>query len=639
MTDALALRGMVDELVAAGVTDVIACPGSRSTPLALATRAHPGLRVRVLLDERSAGFFALGLARASRRPVAIVVTSGTAVANLLPAVVEASLARVSLILLTADRPPDLRDRGAPQTVDQVGIFGGHVRWFCELPLLDGASETRRHVRSVIGRAVATARRGPAGPVHVNIPFREPLVPTSALGPLGQLGSPDAVDMIDGLAPSADGHDGPFTDAMAGRPRLLAADIAGLAARIASVERGLIIAGPQDDPDLPAALARLAAATGYPIVADPLSGVRCGPHDRSLVISHADHLVRPGPWRDAHLPELVIRFGATPTSKPVMTLLGEVAPTQIVVDGDGGWREPAIIPTTFVHADATATALALAYEVASEATEAATVASATVASATDAAATTTVAGRGARDGAAAAGLDSDLRWASAWADADRTADRALVDWSAGVQARGEPFEGLPFALFGGVLPDGALLWAGNSMPVRDLDDWLGGSSRAIRPLSNRGANGIDGVVSTALGAAAAEVGPVALVVGDISFLHDLNALVAARMHHLSATIVIIDNDGGGIFSFLPQATTDAPEVGLPEHYEELFGTPHGIEVGPIVTALGGEYRAVGPAELTAALADSIGRPGVRVLGFRTDRARNVELHREAAAAVADALSRR
>ena len=606
MTDILALRGIVDELVAAGVTEVVVCPGSRSTPLALATRAHPGLRVRVLLDERSAGFFALGLARASRRPVAVVVTSGTAVANLLPAVVEASLARVPLVLLTADRPPELRDRGAPQTIDQVRIFGGHVRWFAELPLLDGAPDTRRHVRSVIGRAVAIARGGPAGPVHLNVPFREPLVPTAALGPLGPL---DGVDAVGGRAR-------PFTSVVAGRPTLVAADLADLASRLVAVERGLIIAGPQDDPELPAALARLAAATGFPIAADPLSGVRCGPHDRSLVLSHADHLVRPGPWRDAYLPELVVRFGAIPTSKPMMTLIGETTPIQIVVDGDAGWREPAIVPTTFLHADETATALALA----------------------DAVATVRTSAPSAVTAAGSAPADRAGSWASAWTDADERADRALVDWLAGVTARDEPFEGMPFALLGGLLPDGALLWAGNSMPVRDLDDWLPAGDRAIRPLSNRGANGIDGVISTALGAAAADVGPVALVVGDVSFLHDLNALVAARLHALSATIVLIDNDGGGIFSFLPQAAADAPEVGLPEHYEELFGTPHGIDVGPIVTALGGEYRAVGPADLPAALADSIGRPGVRVLGFRTDRARNVALHREAAAAVADALDR-
>lgn len=593
MTDVLALRAIAQELVDTGVTEVIVCPGSRSVPLALAVRAHPGLRVRVLLDERAAGYFALGLARASRRPVAIVVTSGTAVANLLPAVVEASLARVPLVLLTADRPPELRGRGAPQTIDQAGMFGSQVRWACELPLLDGAPETRAHVRSVIGRAVAMAMGSPPGPVHLNTPFREPLVPTSALGPL------TAAD--DQVADPSRGS--PFTEVLAGRPALAPGALTDLVARLGAATRGLIVAGPHDDPALPAALARLAAATGFPIAADPLSGSRSGLHDRSRVVAHADHLVRPGPWRDAHLPNLVVRFGATPTSKPMLTLLTDARPAQIVIDGDRGWSDPAILPTTFVHADATATATALA-----QALE-----------------TTT-------------DLPATDDWVRAWCEADRAADRALLDWLMGVETRGEPFEGAPFVALADALPDGAQLWAGNSMPVRDLDDWFPSTNRVIRPLSNRGANGIDGVVSTALGAAAAEVGPVALVVGDVSFLHDLNAMVAARLLGLSATIVLIDNDGGGIFSFLPQAMTEAPEVGLPDHYEELFGTPHGIDVGPIVAALGGQYSSVGPADLRGAIEDSIGRPGVQVLEFRTDRTRNVELHRQAAAAVADALAR-
>lgn len=601
MSGVLALRAMVQALVEAGVEDVVACPGSRSTPLALATRAHPGLRVRVLLDERSAGFFALGLAKASRRPVAVVVTSGTAVANLLPSVVEASLARVPLVMLTADRPPELRDRGAPQTIDQLHIFGGHVRWFADLPVMDDLPATERHIEAAVGRAVATARSAPQGPVHLNMPFREPLVPGSALGPLDP---PGPGSVFGGARTGGAGRS--FVDAKIGRPTLTAFDLGDLATRLGRVERGLIVAGPQDDPDVPAALARLAAATGYPILADPLSGSRCGPHDRSHVIDHADHLVRPGPWRDAHLPDLVIRFGAAPTSKPVMTLLADQQPIQIVVDGDGGWREPALIATTFIHADPASTALALA------------------------------------DRQAGSGGVTDARasnWASAWRVADAAADRALRDWLAGVTGRGEPFEGHPFAILADALPDGALLWAGNSMPVRDLDAWLPAGPRAIRALSNRGANGIDGVVSTALGSAAAPgVGPVVLVVGDVSFLHDLNALVAARLHDLSATIVLIDNDGGGIFSFLPQATTGAPGVGLPDHYEELFGTPHGIDVGPIVTALGGQYRRVGPADLGEAIVDSIARPGVQVLSLRTDRTRNVELHREAAAAVATALER-
>src|SRR3954462_7039606 len=301
VTDVLALRGIAHELAEGGVTDVIVCPGSRSTPLALTMRAHPGLRVRVLLDERSAGFFALGLARAARRPVALVVTSATAVAELLPAVVEASLARVPLVLLTADRPPELRGRGAPQTIDQVGIFGAHVRSAQDLPLLDGEPDTRRHVRSVVGRAVARAGGGPPGPVHLNIGSREPLIPSAALGPLTE----DDGERV-----------GPLTSVVAGRSVLDPAAVGALAGRLRAVERGLIVAGPQEDPGLAAALGRLAGATGFPIVADPLSGVRCGPHARSFVVGHADHLVRAGPRRDAHLPELVIRFGATTTSKPM-----------------------------------------------------------------------------------------------------------------------------------------------------------------------------------------------------------------------------------------------------------------------------------------------------------------------------------
>ena len=592
MTDVIALRAFVDELVRAGMRDVVVCPGSRSTPLALALRTHPEMRVRVLPDERAAGFFALGLARASRRATGVLVTSGTAAANLLPAAVEATLGRVPLVLFTADRPPELRDRGAPQAIDQVRLFGVHAKWDAELPLLDGTPETRRHVRSVAGRAVATALAGPAGAVHLNIPFREPLIPDGDLRP---------------LAPADGKRTRPFTDVLSGPRTLAASPVADLAGRLAGARRGLIVAGPQDDPALPAALARLADATGFPILADPLSGARCGPHDRSHVIARSDLLCRTGAWREAHRPDLVIRFGATPTSRPLLALLQDAAPDQLVVDGDGGYREPALLPTTFVHADAAITAAALADAISG------------------------------KNRAPEAASPSGNAWRDGWLAADRAADAALRAWLAGVESRGEAFEGAPFAHLGELLPDGAILWAGSSMPVRDLDAWLPGSARAIRPLANRGANGIDGVVSSALGAAAAGVGHVALVVGDLSFLHDLNALAAAKLHGLAATIVLVNNDGGGIFSFLPQARADAPGAGLPEHYEELFGTPHGIDFGPIVKALGGTHRPVGARGLRTTLAESLVATGVSVLELRTERARNVELHREAAAAVAAALA--
>jgi 2-succinyl-5-enolpyruvyl-6-hydroxy-3-cyclohexene-1-carboxylate synthase len=586
MSDAGGLRAFVEELVAAGVREAVVCPGSRSTPLALALRTAPGLRVRVLYDERAAGFFALGIARTSRRPVVLLATSGTAAVEFAPAVVEAKQSRVPLVVLTADRPAELRDRGAPQTIDQAHLYGRAAKWFAELPLLDGADATLAHWRWVAGRAVAVAAAGPAGPVQVNVPFREPLLPD---GPL--------TDDEEALARPT-----PFADVVTGRRTLDERAIDMLAGRLVGVERGLIVAGPDDDPLLPAALAALAAVTGFPILADPLSGLRTGPHDRSMVVARADQLVRPGPWIEAHAPDLVIRTGAMPTSKPLVGLLERTRPDLLVLDGDAGWREAALLPATFVHADPAATAEVLA----------------------------------ARLAGLPAGRAADAAWAAGWLAAERTATETMDAWLSGLD---EPFEGAPWPLLAGVLPDGAVLWASSSMPVRDMDAWLPSTDRAITVRSNRGANGIDGVVSTALGSAAVADGPVALVVGDIAFLHDLNALVGARLHGLSATILLMNNDGGGIFSFLAQAQPGAavPGSGLPEHYEELFGTPHGIDVGPIVTALGGEHRLVEAADMRAAVADSIGRPGVRVLELRTERARNVELHRDVADVVARALA--
>lgn len=583
MSDAAGLRAFVEALVAAGIREAVVCPGSRSTPLALALRAAAGIRVRVLYDERAAGFFALGMARTVQRPVVLVATSGTAVVEFGPAVVEAQLSRVPLVLLTADRPAELRDRGAPQAIDQTHVFGRAAKWFTELPLLDGDPVTAAHWRWVAGRAVAVAAAGPPGPVHLNVPFREPLLPD---GPLE--------------TPAADAVAEPFVAVEAGRRALDDVALRALAGRLARARRGLILAGPDDDPALPAALAALARATGFPILADPLSGLRTGPHDRGLVVTHADLIARLGPWIDAHAPDLVLRTGGMPTSRPVTELLARSRPEIVVLDGDAGWREAALVPATFIHADATATSEALAGIL------------------------------------AGGGQGTDPRWASDWLEADRVAGDAMDAWLAALV---EPFEGVPFPILAGALPDGAVLWAASSMPVRDMDAWLPATDRAITVRSNRGANGIDGVVSTALGSAAVADGPVAVVLGDIAFLHDLNALVAARLHGLSATIVLVNNDGGGIFSFLPQAQPAAavPGTGLPEHYEELFGTPHGIDVGPIVTALGSEYRLAAPADLPAAVADSVGRPGVRVLELRTDRARNLQLHRDVAAVVAGALA--
>ena len=607
MSDSRLLRLFAAELVAAGVTDAVVCPGSRSTPLALALRTAVGLKVWMHLDERAAGFFALGMARTLGRPVVLLGTSGTATVNFAPAVVEAQLSRVPLVVLTADRPVELQDRGAPQTVDQVHLYGRAAKWFTNLPLMDGQPVTEAHVRGMAGRAVATAAAGPAGPVQVNVPFREPLIPDGPLGepasttptaPTKTTGDDAAAAEAAAPAPALQPLLGaPYLAAIPGRPTLDPSMVNGLAELFGRTVRGLIVAGPDDDPELPAAVAALANATGYPILADPLSGLRTGPHDRSLVMSRADQVVRPGTWIERNKPDLVIRTGAMPTSKPILQLLERARPGLIVLDGDGGWREPALIPATLVHADAAATAQAVAMAMGNQARR--------------------------------------LPWSRRWMAAEKAAVKAMNAWQAELY---EPFEGAVTTALADALPDGAVLWSGNSMPVRDLDAWLPSTSKRLTVRSNRGANGIDGVVSTALGSAAVSEGPVALVIGDVSFLHDLNALLAAKTHGLSATIVLVNNDGGGIFSFLPQAQPGSAPAGsgLPEHYEELFGTPHGVDVAPIVAALGGTHRLVDHLELATAVKEAVGRRGVNVIELRTDRARNYDLHRGLAAAVARAI---
>lgn len=578
-TPAAPLRAFVEELVRAGVREAVVCPGSRSAPLALALRQHAGIRVWPHLDERAAAYFALGAARAGGRPTLVLGTSGTAAVNFGPAVVEAREGRVPLIVATADRPPELRDRGAPQTIDQVHLYGRFAKWYTELPVPEPSPLLERHLRGVVGRAVAIATEAPAGPVHVNLPFREPLVPA------GSLESGAGADEL------------PYVETVAGRRAIGSADLTRLAARLAAARRGLIVCGPMDLADAPEAIARLAVASGFPILADALSNLRIGGHDRSHVVARYDAILDSARCRLALEPDLIVRFGSTPTSRSLSALLSDQPARQLVVD-DGGWSEAALRSVTMVHAEPVALASGLAEALAAIRPE-----------------------------------PTRSSWLGSWLAAERAADAAIRDW---LSTLAEPFEGSVFAELESVLPHGTLLVAGSSMPVRDMDAFLPAGAESVRCLANRGANGIDGVISAALGAAATQAGPVVAVVGDLSFIHDLNALVAAPPRGVSATIVLVNNDGGGIFSFLPQASADRPEVGLPGHFEELFGTPHGVEFEPLVSALGAEHRRVSPGEIGPAVADSLARPGVQVLELRTHRARNVELHRAVAAAVASAV---
>ena len=554
-----AVRALVDALARAGLRDVCIAPGARSTPLALVLAHDPRLRLWTHLDERSAAFFALGLARAGRAPAAVVCTSGTAAANFLPAVVEAAHAHVPLLLLTADRPAELRDCGAFQAIDQVKLFGGYAKWFCEV---GEATAGLPYFRALGSRAVAVAAAAPAGPVHLNLPLREPLTP----------------DDESQLAPGSASLAAPFTAA----PTITRLpDVAALAATVAHIARGVIVCGPLDaDAETRTAIAALAAALGWPLLPDATAQLRDGDHDRSHVVAAYDAILRDAAAARRLAPAAVLRIGPLPISKALLTWLRDLPDCQqVVIDPAGGWDDPLQRAAAIVHADAGPLCAALAPRC-----------------------------RGPRDPG----------WLDAWRRADRAARAALADRTADVDA---PFEGSVVAEIAAQLPDGATLVVGNSMATRDLDTFWNGAPRRVRVLCNRGANGIDGFVSTALGAAAASTGTTVALTGDLGFLHDLGGLLAATRHGLRAVFVVCNNDGGGIFSYLPQADGSAA-------FERLFRTPHGLDLRGGVEMYGcGFTRTATRADFTAALARALVAPRTEVIEVPIDLDRSVALHRE------------
>jgi 2-succinyl-5-enolpyruvyl-6-hydroxy-3-cyclohexene-1-carboxylate synthase len=554
-------RIVTDELAASGVTAACISPGSRSTPLTVAIDEHPDIETYSILDERSSAFFALGRARRTGEPTAIVCTSGTAAANFHPAVVEANQARVPLLVLTADRPPELQDSGANQTVDQEKLYGGAVRSYRTLP--EPAPEPRRlrSLRTTVARAVATTTGTPAGPVHLNCPFAKPLEPVGVEG--------DVPDDLAETAPLAvDGRDGPFVDVTQGRPGLADGEVESLAADLAAADRGLLVAGPAD-PDSEAgyadALADLAAATGFPLLADPLSELRFGDHvDRADVTvcgGYDSYLDGAGEWP---APEVALRVGASPTSKVLRHYLRAHARRQVVVDPAGGWREAEFTATDLVVADPARLARRLAYTVAGD-----------------------------RD-------DATAEYRERFAAAEGTYWDLVDDARAA-----EAFEGAVLAAVAAGAPDPATVFVSNSMPVRDLDRFGAPRGADLTVLGNRGASGIDGITSTALGAGSATDEPLVLVTGDLAYFHDTTGLLSVARCGVDATIVLVNNDGGGIFHLLPIEDFDPPFTGQ-------FKTPHGLDFAPTGDLFGLEFSRADPAEFPDTFADSVARDGTQVI---------------------------
>lgn len=570
----------VEELARCGVRRAVISPGSRSTPLALALWREPAIEASVIVDERSAGFFALGAAQASRAPVAILTTSGTGAANLHPAICEADESGVPLIALTADRPPELRGVGAGQTIDQLKLYGSAVRWFCEVGTHDADDSGLLHLRQTACRAHAAAAGDPRpGPVHLNLSWRDPLGPEPRPGD------------VTATAPLAlEGRDvRPLTALASPTPPVAEFLADAIGEHVVNHRRGLIVCGRQPDPALAEPLVALARAIGYPILAEPTSQLRLGPHDRSLVISAYDAIARAKPGSLA--PELILRFGEMPTSKALRQWLAGLSEcSQLVVDGGHGWNEPTRQAAAMVRADPAAFATELAAAVEPPAA----------------------------DG-----------WVERWRAVDEAAASAVAEELSGPTELSEP---AIHSALGELYSDGDLVYTASSMPIRDQETFLAPGSAGVHLLANRGANGIDGLVSSGIGAAVESGSPAWILTGDLGLHHDSNALAALRHAKAPVRIVVLNNDGGGIFEHLPQAGQLERE-----EFEAVLGTPLGFDVASLAAAYGVPHQRVESVE-------ELGRAtgaGTGVIEIPIDRRANVEARKRltdlAVAAVERALA--
>jgi 2-succinyl-5-enolpyruvyl-6-hydroxy-3-cyclohexene-1-carboxylate synthase len=610
------LRAFVDELARCGMRVACTSPGSRCAPLVLTLAREQRLKCHSHIDERCAGFFALGAAKASGLPVAVTCTSGTAVAELLPAAIEAREARVPLLLLSADRPPELRENGAGQAIDQLKIFGDAAKWFFEVGTHDATPERLRWIRTLACRAYWTALEGRPGVVHLNFPLREPLVTDEALP-------------------------GDDTGRAGGRPYVRRAPTPAmgetrLGEMVAEARRGVVVAGRHERATpLGQAAATFCEALGWPLLADPLSGARRG----DAAIAHYDALLRDDAFTAAQRPDLVLRVGDLPVSKPLRTWLAGLGTVrQVTLDPEGAWQDPGSVLSDSIAMEPAATLTELI----------------------DAAAAPTAVGSpdSSNEPGPARRHPADPDWLAGWRSADEQASEAIL----GVLHGDGLDEPSVAAELGVLLPEEATLFVASSMPVRDVETFWPARQDPPRVLCNRGANGIDGTVSSALGAAAADDGPAVLLIGDVALAHDLGGLLAAPRLSLKLTIVLLDNDGGGIFDFLPVSRTTLTQQ---NHGERPFGMDARASDGAREEDRGGEHREdiythhiATPTGLdfarAAALYGFAHEPVETITGFRTalehalapqtgptlihvrtDRAANVDLHARVWSAVARA----
>ncbi len=556
---------LIDELARVGLSTCVISPGSRSTPLAILMAEHEELNTYINVDERSAAFFALGAAKASGVPSVLACTSGSAAANYLPAVVEASYSRVPMILLTADRPHELREVGAPQAINQINMYSHFTRAYFEAAIPEETEEMISYARNLIRRAVAAALKPPAGPVQINIPVREPLIP----------------DLDDPLLFTY-GRSTHNTQIEPGSFTLSPSVYSKLTQELSSFKRGIIVCGAQSDDAFPEAVIQLAERLQFPILADPLSQLRLSGIKSHWILEGYDAFLKSDKAITTLKPEVILRFGAMPVSKPFLLACSNhwQDVRHIVVDGGGEWRDPAGTASDMLYCDETIFCQEIGKRISEK--------------------------------------KPNSMWSKIWGKVnDQTVSVLSTIRNQSVMNEGRVVHEL-----NELLPSGSQLFIANSMPIRDVDTFIQHGMKQVSLLCNRGANGIDGTISTALGTAL-NGKPTLLVTGDLSFFHDLNGLAASVLNELSLTVVLINNNGGGIFSFLPQAQSESTQ----KHFERLFLTPLNLPFEYAARLYGAEYTKVENwEEYRKKVVQGLHYTGVHIIEVQTNREDNVALHR-------------
>jgi len=568
---------IVEELVRCGVDRFVLSPGSRCTPLTLAVAEHPQAASTTHYDERGAAFFALGQARALRRPVALICTSGTAAANYLPALVEASQSLVPLIVLTADRPPELLDSGANQTIDQNHLYGGYTRWYHAFPCPDRAIRPEV-VLSAVDHAVHRAQGIHAGPVHLNCAYREPLAPIAT-----------EVDFTEYLASVArwQSQGRPHTTYARAEPAVEPEDERFLRELLQSAKRGTIVAGQIEDPIVSDAVLRLGQSLGWPVLADVASGLRLGTGG-TTVLHYCDLLLCSEMFRDQFSPDVVLHFGGPVTSKRLMQHLQSHSPQHYIRVAHHPLRhDPIHRVTLHIQTDPAAFCIGLA---------------------------------------SASRIAGDSAWVNGLLEMNEKADDAIDKALGNSREYSEP--GIA-RVISELAND--VLFLGNSMPIRDMDMFAAPSGKRVSVYANRGASGIDGNIATAAGIANASGRPVTAIVGDLAALHDLNSLALLRNRETKVILIIVNNDGGGIFHFLPIAEHT-------DHFEPYFATPHGLRFAHAAEQFGLKYARPNDREAFVAAYDAAREiDESSIVEVTTERESNHRIHRELQEAVVAALA--